>query len=105
MKYIGKPLGVEECFFLPEYIYLDKVNIFNYYQKYLCLTFKETVLDNDVDFCITGGQYLYPGYDMNVVEINECLKNYENEPNTKMEIKNVGDFSIYKRVKVKEGSG
>jgi hypothetical protein len=42
---------------------------------------------------------------MNVVEINECLKNYENEPNTKMEIKNVGDFSIYKRVKVKEGSG
>jgi len=31
MKYIGSPIGVDECFLLPEYNYLEDVNLFNYY--------------------------------------------------------------------------
>ena len=96
MKYINKPLGVQECFFLPEYNFKEKVNMFNYYQKYVCLTFKDTVLDDEVKNCLFAGQYYYPGFDMNIVDANECLKNYENRDGTKMDLKTVGGLTQYK---------
>ena len=99
MKYIGSPIGVDECFLLPEYNYLEDVNLFNYYQKYVCLSLKETVLDPEVNSCILGKDRYYPGYDMNFVKINECLRNYEEEPGGKMDLKKVGEVSIYKRLK------
>ena len=92
-------MGVDECFLLPEYNYLKNVNLFNYYQKYICLSLKETVLDPEVNTCILGDKFHYPGYDMNFVEINECLKNYEKEPGFKMDLKKVGEIAIYKRAK------
>ena len=57
------------------------------------------MLDPEVNSCILGKDRNYPGYDMNFVKINECLKNYEEEPGTKMDLKKVGEVSIYKRLK------
>jgi hypothetical protein len=36
---------------------------------------------------------------MNIVEINECLKNYEQEPGFKMDLKKLGGIAIYKKAK------
>ena len=35
---------------------------------------------------------------MNFVTINECLKNYEETPGTKMKMKKVGSITIYEQI-------
>jgi hypothetical protein len=54
--------------------------LFPYYQKYICLTFKETIIDDEAKKCIyNGNTFLFIGLDMEFVTINDCLKNYETE--------------------------
>ena len=75
MKYINQPLGAQECLTLPEnQKYVELKYLFPYYQKYICLQFKETIIDDKASKCLyNGNSFLYTGLDMEFVTINECL--------------------------------
>jgi len=40
---------------------------------------------------------------MKIVEINDCIKDYVTAPGKKMNLREVGDLAIYKRIDIPEG--
>lgn len=103
MRFIDQPMGAEECDYLPEFKYDAEKHLFPYFQRFICMTQKGALLDTTVKACINKGSRP-PGYDFNIVELNDCLKAYETAPGKKMNLRETpSGIAIYKRIDIPEG--